>query len=111
MPLENRNASSYLLAFDNTAGISTGVAVSNTSWQVVSVPVIVRDDTGTQIGTSAIPLAANGHGAFVLASQFPETAGIRGTLEFTTPDGAQLSVLGIRSPPTHTFTTLPTLTR
>ena len=111
VPLENRNAGSYILAFDNTAGISTGVAMSNSSWQVASVPVIVRDDTGTQIGTSAIPLAANGHGAFVLATQFPQTAGIRGTLEFITPAGAQLSVLGIRSPPTHTFTTLPTLTR
>jgi len=111
VPLENRNAGSYLLAFDNTGGISTGVAVSNASWQVVSVPVIIRDDSGAQLGTSAIPLAANGHGAFVLASQFPQTEGIRGTLEFTTPAAAQISVLGIRSPPTHTFTTLPSLTR
>ena len=111
VPLENRTASSYILAFDNTAGISTGVAVSNSSGQVVSVPVIIRDDTGTEIGTSAIPLAANGHGAFVLASQFPVAAGIRGTVEFITPAGAQLSVLGIRFPPTHTFTALPTVTR
>ena len=111
VPLENRNASSYILAFDNTNGISTGMAVSNSSWQVVSVPVIIRDDSGAQIGTSAIPLTANGHGAFVLADQFPETAGIRGTLEFTTPTGAQINVLGIRTPPAHTFTTLPTLTR
>ena len=111
VPLENRNASSYLLAFDNTGGISTGVAVSNVSSQAVSVPVIIRDDTGAQITTSTIPLAANGHGAFVLATQFPETAGIRGTMEFATPAGAQINVLGIRSPPTHTFTTLPTLTR
>ena len=109
--LENRNASSYILAFDNTGGISTGVAVSNSSRQVANVPVIIRDDSGAQIGTSTIPLAANGHGAFVLATQFPETAGIRGTLEFTTPAGAQINVLGIRSPPTHTFTNLPTLTR
>ncbi len=111
VPLENRNASSYILAFDNTGGISTGVAVSNSSVQAVSVPVIIRDDTGAQIGTSTIPLAANGHGAFVLATQFPETAGVRGTLEFATPAGAQINVLGIRSPPTHTFTTLPTLTK
>jgi hypothetical protein len=111
VPLEDRNASSYILPFDNTAGISTGVAVSNSSWQVVSVPVIIRDDSGAQIGSSEIPLAANGHGAFVLASQFPGTDGIRGTLEFVAPAGTQISVLGIRSPPTHTFTTLPTLTR
>jgi large repetitive protein len=111
VPLENRDASSYLLAFDNTGGISTGVSVSNASWEVVNVPVIIRDDSGTQIVVSAIPLSANGHEAFVLASQFPQTTGIRGTLEFTTPAGAQISVLGIRSPPTHTFTTLPAITR
>ncbi|MDP8989661.1 MAG: hypothetical protein M3N41_06220 [Acidobacteriota bacterium] len=111
VPLENRNASSYILAFDNTGGIVTGVAVSSSSPQAVNVPVIIRDDSGAQIGSSAIPLAVNGHGAFVLASQFPVTVGIRGTLEFAAPAGAQISVLGIRSPPTHTFTTLPTLTR
>jgi hypothetical protein len=111
LPLENRNANSYILAFDNTGGISTGVAVSTSSTQPGSVPVIIRDDSGAQIGSSAIPLAANGHGAFVLTSQFPETAGIRGTLEFAAPAGAQISVLGIRSPPTQTFTTLPTLTK
>jgi len=111
VPLENRNARSYILTFDNTAGISTGVAVSNSSLQPVNVQVIIRDDSGAQIGNSAIPLAANGHGAFVLANQFPVTEGIRGTLEFAAPAGAQISILGIRSPPTHTFTTLPTQTR
>ena len=111
VPLENRNASSYILAFDNTGGISTGVAVSNASAQVVSVPVMVRDDSGAPIGTSTVPLAANGHGAFVLTGPFPQTSGIRGTVEFMTPAGAQISVLGIRTPPAHTFTTLPTFSR
>src|ERR1700685_2147132 len=32
----------------------------------------------------------------------PETANIRGTIEFDTPVGAQIGVLGIRTPPTHT---------
>ena len=111
VPLENRNANSYILAFDDTGGITTGVAVSTSSAQPVNVPVIIRDDSGAQIGSSTIPLAANGHGAFVLTRQFPETEGIRGTLEFTAPAGAPINILGIRSPPTHTFTTLPTLTR
>jgi hypothetical protein len=109
VPLETRNAGSYLLAFDNTNGTATGVAVSSVSSQAVTVPVIIRDDTGAQIGTSTIPLAANGHTSFMLATQFPSTAGILGTLEFDTPAGAQLSVLGIRSPPALTFTTLPAL--
>ncbi len=111
VPLENRNASTYVLAFDNTGGITTGVALSTNSSVPVNIPVIIRDDSGAQVGTSAIPLAANGHGAFVLATQFPATAKIRGTLEFVTPSGAQLSVVGIRTPPSHTFTTLPTIAK
>jgi len=111
VPLENRNAGSYILAFDNTGGIATGVAVSSSSLQAMSVPVLIRDDSGAQIGTGAIPLAANGHSAFVLVNQFPATAGQRGTLEFTTPAGGQIGVVGIRTPPTNTFTTLPALAR
>jgi len=111
VPLESRNASAYILAFDNTGGTATGVAISSSSQQTVNVPVVIRDDSGTQIGNGGIPLAANGHSAFVLASQFPATAGKRGTLEFAAPGGAQISVVGIRTPPAGTFTTLPALTR
>ena len=105
VPLETRNAESYLLAFDN-ANAATGVAISVASSQAVSIPVIIRDGTGAQLGTATIPLAANGHTSFMLATQFPSTAGILGTVEFDTPAGAQISVLGIRSPPALTFTTL-----
>ena len=115
VPLETRNASSYLLAFDNTNGTTTGVALSDVSLQPSatrsSVPVILRDDTGTQIGTASIPLVANGHYSQMLTTLFPASAGIRGTVEFDTPAGAQISVLGIRSPPTLTFTTLPALAK
>jgi hypothetical protein len=111
VPLESRNANAYILAFDNTGGTATGVAISTNSLQAVSVPVVIRNDSGAQIGTGAIPLAANGHSAFVLASQFPATDGKRGTLEFAAPSGAQISVVGIRTPPAGTFTTLPALTR
>jgi hypothetical protein len=111
VPLETRNASSYILAFDNTGGTATGVAVSSSSLQSASVPVVIRDDSGAEIGTGTIALAANGHSAFVLASQFPVTEGRRGTLEFTAPAGGPIGVLGIRTPPTNTFTTLPALTR
>jgi len=111
VPLESRNASSYILAFDNTGGTATGVAVSSRSLQAASVPVVIRDDSGAQIGSGAIALAANGHTAFVLASQFPLTDGKRGTLEFAAPAGGQIGVVGIRTPPAGTFTTLPALTR
>jgi hypothetical protein len=110
VPLETRRAGAYLLAFDNTAGIVTGVAVSNAAEQAATVPVVVRDDAGAEIGTGTIALAANGHAAFLLAVRFPVTANIRGTIEFGTPGGA-ISALGVRTPPTLTFTTLPALTK
>ena len=112
VPLENRNASAYLLAFDNTAGTATGVAINSVSGQVVNVPVTIRNDAGAQIGTGSIALAANGHSAFVLSTQFPVTANIGGTIELLTPRrAARIGVLGIRTPLAHTFTTLPALTK
>ena len=49
------NAPSYLLAFDNTGGIVTSVAVANVSSQAASIGYIIRyDDTGTQIGSGTL---------------------------------------------------------
>jgi hypothetical protein len=109
VPLENRNANSYLIAFDNTGNTATGVAVNNASSTPASVPVIIRNDGGTQIATGAIALAGNGHSSFVLSSQFAATAGIRGTIEFDKPSGATIGVVGIRVPQAVTLTTLPAL--
>ena len=110
VPMETRNASSYLLAFDNTPGTGIGVAVENVSAQAGSVGVIIRDDTGAQIGSGTLPMSANGHMSFVLSTQFPVTANIRGTVEFDTPFGGQISVLGIRfTQPKNALTTIPAL--
>jgi len=111
VPLEDRNASAYLLAFDNTAGTATGVAINSVSGQAVNVPVTIRNPAGAQIGTGSIALGANGHSAFVLSTQFPVTANIGGTIEFDAPPGGQIGVLGIRTPVAHTFTTLPALAK
>ena len=110
--LESRNASAYILAFDNTGGIHTGVAINNASAQAVTVPVIIRDDTGVQIATDTLSLAANGHSAFTLVTdKYPVTANIRGTIEFDKPPNGQIGALGIRIPPTQTYTTLPALAK
>jgi hypothetical protein len=114
VPLESRNAGGYIIAFDNTGGTNTGIAVNAVSTGQVNIPVIVRDDTGTQIATDTLQLAANGHVAFTLATQkYPATANIRGTIEFDTPTGAQIGVLGIRMPTgaAHAYTTLPALAK
>jgi hypothetical protein len=115
VPLETRNASSYLLAFDNTNGLVLGVALENVSAQNAVIPVIIRDDAGVMISApgASISLAGNGHTSFVLSdstSGFPITADKRGTIEFDTPAGGQISVLGLRfSPPNSALTTIPAL--
>jgi phosphatidate phosphatase APP1 len=114
VPLESRNASAYMLAFDNTNGTATGVAVNAVSAQQVNIPITVRDDTGATIATDTVTLNANGHYAFTLVTdRYPATANIRGTIEFDTPANAQISALGIRLPAgaAHTYTTLPALAK
>jgi hypothetical protein len=112
VPLESRTANGFILAFDNTNGIATGIALNSVSAQSVNVPVIVRDDTGGQIATDTLALAANGHFSFTLVTdKYPLTANSRGTIEFDTPSGAQIGALGIRIPIGHTFTTLPALAK
>ena len=112
VPLESRNASGYIIAFDNTNSTATGIAINSVSTQAVNVPVIVRDDTGALIANDILNLTANGHSAFTLVTdKYPGTANIRGTIEFDTPAGAQIGALGIRIPPTQTYTTLPALAK
>ena len=64
--IHNRNASAYIIAFDNTNGTATGIALDAVSAGQVNIPVTVRGDTGAQIATDTITLAANGHDAFTL---------------------------------------------
>jgi hypothetical protein len=112
VPLESRNANSYLIAFDNTSRTATGIAISTLSPLAIQIPVTLRDDQGNVLGGGGFELlGANGHDSFVLTTKFPQTADLRGTIEFDTPMGAQISVLGIRTPPALTFTTLPSLAK
>lgn len=115
VPIEGRNAAAYVIAFDNTNATTTGLAINaipgTTILDPVAVPVIVRDDSGNTLTTGTIQLNPKGHTSFSLAQQFPSTAGIRGTIEFDAPTLWEISVLGIRSPRTLTFTSLPPLAR
>jgi len=108
VPLETRNAPSYVLAFDNTGPLATGVAIANVSMQPASIPVLIRDDTGSQVGTDTISLAAQGHTSFTLTNNYPLTAGVRGTIELDTPPSGQITALGLRANG-NALTTLPVL--
>jgi hypothetical protein len=107
VPLEDRDGMGYILAYDNTDGTTTGVAINAVSAQAIRIPVVIRDDQGVQIAAGELPLAANGHSAFNLATQFQQTADRRGIVEFSVPEGSRIGVVGIRTPAAHTFTTLP----
>jgi len=112
VPFENRTASGYILAFDNTAATATGVAVNSVSAQAADVPVVIRDDSGAVLANDTIHLAPNGHLAFTLATdRYPVAANIRGTIEFDTPPGGQIGALALRIPVAHTFTALPALVK
>lgn len=111
VPLETRNASAYVLAFDNTNGLATGVALANVTNQAAGVPVTVRDDSGTTLGTSNISLAANGHTSFVLPDAYAFAAGKRGTVEFDAPNAGQISALGLRATVAGAVTTVPVLSK
>ena len=115
VPLETRNANSYLLAYDNSNGLVLGVALENVSVQAAIIGVVIRDDTGAVISTpgTTISLGGNGHTSFVLSDPvlgLPVTANKRGTIEFDPPGGGQISVLGLRfTPPNNALTTIPAL--
>ena len=62
VPMETRNASSYLLPFDNSpsdnGNLVLGIALANISAQAVTVQVVIRDDTGAaDRGRTAYPAA------------------------------------------------------
>jgi sugar lactone lactonase YvrE len=110
VPAETRSSSSFILPFDNTGGYYYGVAVSNLSTTDTTMEVVFRDAiTGTQTSTGLFPLAAGGHTQFLLADQFPQTAGVRGTAEFLSTGftAGNISVLGLRFNPNHAFTSVP----
>jgi hypothetical protein len=111
VPLETRNPASFVLAFDNTSGFVTGVAMANTAAQSAFVQVIIRDDNGVVIQSNSVALAALGHTSFDLAARFPVAAARRGTVEFQTPAGGGISVLGIRFNPAGTFSTVPAMAK
>ncbi len=62
VPLESRNASGYIVAFDNTNGTATGIAVNAVSRQASQHSRhCPRFDTGATIATDTLTLNPNGH--------------------------------------------------
>ena len=113
VPLESRTPNSFVLVFDDTNGLTTGVALASTFGLQVNITATFRDDTGAQIGVpQSITLAAHGHKSFLLPDLFQAAAGKRGMVEFAAPQGQNFSVIGLRAKSSDgTLTTIPVFTK
>jgi hypothetical protein len=112
IPLENRNATEFLLAYDNTGGFVDGVAIANTGPQAAVVGIVIRNDSGAILLSSSIALSALGATSFVLPNSYGLTAGGRGTVELDSPAAGQISVMGIEyNTATGGFSTIPALVK
>ena len=109
VPLETRQAASYVFPFDDTGGAATGVAVANSSATAATIPVIIYDQTGAQIASDAVTLPAHGQTAFVLGARIAAAVNSRGSARFNTPAGGAISVLGLRFPSSGAFTSIPVI--
>lgn len=105
--LQVQNASTYTVPFDDTTGISTGIALSATAGTSTSIQILVRDDQGTTLATDTITLPARGHTSFVLGTRYSAASNARGTIQFQALAGSQIGVIGIRALPTGAYTTIP----
>jgi hypothetical protein len=110
VPLETRTPGAFVIPFDATGGYAIGVALANVSTVAANVTLLIRDDAGNLLQSTTIGLAAQGHTSFPLAN-YGITAQRRGTLEFQTPAGGQISVLGLRFTPGAAFSTIPALAK
>jgi hypothetical protein len=108
VPLETHNTDAYVLWFNNSGDFITGLAVANSSASAANIPVIVRDEAGNQISTQLLELPAMGHISGALSAIINNTGGKVGSVEFRTPAGGQISVLGLRFNGIS-FTTIPVL--
>ena len=99
------SSGSISMPYDNTAGYTTGVAVANTNaTQSLQVTLTIATDTGSA-SSQTINLAPHAHTAFVLSTQYPGTAGTRGSIRFTAPT-PDITVSGFRYTPSLSFTSL-----
>jgi hypothetical protein len=87
------------------ASNTSGAAIANTNaTQTINVAVTITPEAGSATTTSFV-LAPRSHVGFVLATQYPATAGIRGSIRFST-SFADLAVTGLRFSSRNSFSSL-----
>jgi hypothetical protein len=110
VPLSSSSSTTSTLVWDDT-NFTTAVALVNPSSVSVAVTIVVRDASGTTIGTATLTLDAKKKVPVVLRDVpgLGAMAGNRGSADFTVALG-NLAVLGLRFGGAA-FTSIPTLTR
>ena len=111
VPLETRSPASFVLVFDNTGGLTTGLALSNVASQGANVTVKMKDDAGQPLQSATIWSPHMGTHRSCYRDQYASSAGKRGTVEFVTPVGGRISVIGVRARPDGRLTTIPVLAK
>jgi len=96
----------FVIAFDNTAGLLTAVALLNGhANETARATFTFREENGGIAGIETVALGPFAHAAFALTDRFAYLSGRRGSAEIVTNTG-QVSGLGLRFNPTGPFTTL-----
>ena len=95
-----------LVPYDDSNGFATQIAVVNPSSSPLDIAVGFRTTTGGVAVNNLPTVPPFGHMAFALATQFPVIAGHLGLAEFYSATG-NLSLIALRSNPTHSFTAAP----
>jgi hypothetical protein len=81
--------------FDNTRGLTTGIAVANTGGAPAVVRVVVRAETGLTVDTRNMNLDVGAKTSFALTDLIAGSAGMRGMVELSAQTGS-ITVLALR---------------
>jgi len=109
VPLQSQFPSTFTLPYDNTAGFVMGVALANLSVSSANITATMWDDSGNELGSQTVEVAASGHTSFDLPSTLQPTAGKRGIVTFQSTATGGVAGLGLRFSPFNTFTSVPTI--
>jgi hypothetical protein len=95
----------FSMAFDNTEGFITAMALVNPhASQSATIDVTLRDEDGAPLSTGRLALGPHEHTAFALPAQFAATGARRGVAEFSSTQ--DLAALGLRFNPGGAFTSV-----
>jgi hypothetical protein len=104
--------SGYVLPYDNTAGLQTGVAIANRSAAAdADLELVFRDPSGAVFFEDSLSVRVRGHVSFNLGEKYPDVAGRRGALEIRNRSADGIGVLGLRFNPSGSIAALPVIAK